>query len=253
MSNIMNYSFLFSNSSSSPSSGFGSYSWLSEYNNIRNGTYYKVLKAYYAKTRDTSDSTDKSSSTKKTNTVSEAKSEAEKLQSDASSLVSAADALITKGTDSLFNMKDITVKGEDGTETTTRGYDTDAIYSAVSKFVSSYNTLLEGASSSSSKTIQNQAINMANSTKSYEKLLDKIGITIGSNNKLTLDESKFKAADMTTVKTLFNGNSSFAYSASSRASMISASAKSEANKNSLYTSSGKYNNYSTGNLLDSIF
>ena len=44
---IMNSGFLFDNSSSS-SSGMNNYSWLSEYNNIRSGTYYKVLKAYYA-------------------------------------------------------------------------------------------------------------------------------------------------------------------------------------------------------------
>ena len=39
-------SFFFNNNSSS---GNGIYSLLSEYNHIKSGTYYKVVKAYYAK------------------------------------------------------------------------------------------------------------------------------------------------------------------------------------------------------------
>lgn len=95
---------------------------------------------------------------------------------------------------------------------------------------------------------------MVKNTKTYEKLLGKVGITIGSNNKLSVDEKAFKAADMSTVKTLFNGNSSFAYSTSSRASMINFSAASEANKTKTYTNTGKYNSdYTTGSMMDSIF
>lgn len=250
---FMNSGFLFNNSSSS-SSILGNYSWLSEYNNIRSGTYYKVLKAYYAKM--SSDDTDKSSSTKtnKKTAVSEEAKTLDQIQGDAKTLSSAAEALTTKGTNSLFNMKDITVKNEDGTETTTRGYDTDAIYNAVKKFTESYNSLLDSASSSNSSSILRSTLNMTNMTKSYSKLLSSVGITIGSNNKLSVDETKFKASDMGTVKTLFNGNMSYAYNAASRASMLSASASTEANKNKLYTNNGTYNNtYSTGNLMNSIF
>lgn len=250
---IMNSGFLFNNSSSS-SSILGNYSWLSEYNNIKSGTYYKVLKAYYSKVA--SDDTDSKSSSTKKNTlaVSEEAKTLDQIQGDAKSLSSAADALTTKGTDNLFKMKDITVKNEDGTETTTRGYDTDAIYSAVKKFADSYNSLLDSASSSDSSSILRSTLNMTNMTKSYSKLLSSVGITIGTDNKLSVDETAFKASDMGTVKTLFNGNASYAYNAASRASMLNASASSEANKNKLYTNSGTYNNtYSTGNLMNSIF
>ncbi len=121
-------------------------------------------------------------------------------------------------------------------------------------FVDNYNTLMSAASSSGSSTIQNQATSMANNTKAYEKLLSKVGITIGANHKLSIDQATFKAADMTTVKTLFNGNASFAYSASSKASLISFSANSEANKKSMYTNNGTYNNaYSSGSFMNSIF
>lgn len=250
---IMNSGFLFHNSSSS-SSMMGNYSWLSEYNNIKGGTYYKVLKAYYSKVA-SDDAGSKSSSAKKnTTTVSEESKTLDRIQVDAKSLGGAADALTTKGTGNLFKMKDVTVKNEDGTETTAKGYDKDAIYSAVKKFAESYNSLLDSASSSDSPSILRSTLNMTNMTKSYSKLLSSVGITVGAGNKLSVDETAFKASDMGTVKTLFNGNTSYAYNAASRASMLGASASSEANKNKLYTNSGTYNNaYSTGNLMNSIF
>lgn len=250
---IMNSGFLFDNSSSS-SSGMNNYSWLSEYNNIRSGTYYKVLKAYYAKNSSADKSSTVSSDKDYSKTASSEAKTLDQIQVDAKSLSSAADALITKGTDSLFKQKDITVKGEDGTETTTKGYDTGAIYDAVKKFADSYNTLLDSASSSDSTSILRTALNMTNMTKSYSKLLSSVGITIAEDNKLNVDETKFKESDMSTVKTLFNGNTSYAYNAATKASMLNISASSEANKDKLYTSSGQYNNtYSTGNLMNSIF
>ena len=42
----------------------------------------------------------------------------------------------------LFTQKDITTKDENGVESTTKGYDTDAIYSAVNSFVSKLNSVM---------------------------------------------------------------------------------------------------------------
>ena len=249
----MSFSFLFGNNNSS--SGNGIYSLLSEYNNIKSGTYYKVVKAYYAKQAGSTEAAKNSTAKDKTNTAlqSEKTKELNKTQSDAKALSEAAGALISRGS-SLFQEKDITTKGEDGKETTTKGYDMDAIYGAVKKFADSYNNLVDSASKSTSKTVRNQANNMVSGTKTYEKMLNKVGITIGSDNKLSVNEKDFKAADIITIKTLFNGNASFANNAASRASMISYSAQSEANKNSLYTNRGNYNNaYSTGSWMNSFF
>ncbi len=245
-------SFFFNNNSSS---GNGIYSLLSEYNHIKSGTYYKVVKAYYAKQTAAAKGTkDTDSSKKGTGTQSETSKALNKTQTDAKALSESAEALMARGTNSVFSEKDITVKGEDGTETTTKGYDTDAIYKAVKKFADSYNNLIDSGSKSTSKKVQNQMDNMVSGTQAYEKMLSKVGITIGSDNKLSIDEKAFKAADMTTAKSLFNGNASFAYSVSSRASMINFVAQSESNKSSLYTNRGNYNNlYSTGGLMNSFF
>ena len=250
--NLWNSGFLFNGGASSSSNGI--YSLLSEYNNIRSGAYYKVVKAYYAKQSGTDTKTDTKNSTGTTSKKTEAEQAYSGVQSSAKALISSADKLIATGKNSLFELKDIETKDENGQEITKKGYDTDAIYNAVKGFVDNYNTLMSAASSSGSSTIQNQATSMANNTKAYEKLLSKVGITIGANHKLSIDPATFKAADMTTVKTLFNGNASFAYSASSKASLISFSANSEANKKSMYTNNGTYNNaYSSGSFMNSIF
>ena len=251
--NLWNSGFLF-NSGTSSSSSNGIYSLLSEYNNIRSGAYYKVVKAYYAKQSGTDTKTNTKNNTSSTSKKTEAEKTYSGVQSSAKALISSADKLIATGTNSLFQLKDIETEDENGEKVTQKGYDTDAIYNAVKGFVDNYNTLLSEASSSSSSTIQNQATSMASNTKAYENLLSKVGITIGAYNKLSIDKDLFKAADMTTVKTLFNGNASFAYSASSKASLISFSANSEANKTSTYTSSGTYNSaYSSGSFLNGIF
>ena len=250
--NLWNSGFLFNGGASSSSNGI--YSLLSEYNNIRSGAYYKVVKAYYAKQSGTDTKTDTKNSTGTTSKKTEAEQAYSGVQSSAKALISSADKLIATGKNSLFELKDIETKDENGQEIPKKGYDTDAIYNAVKGFVDNYNTLMSAASSSGSSTIQNQATSMANNTKAYEKLLSKVGITIGANHKLSIDQATFKAADMTTVKTLFNGNASFAYSASSKASLISFSANSEANKKSMYTNNGTYNNaYSSGSFMNSIF
>lgn len=256
------YSFLFQNSNSSSGSGMnGMYSMLSEYNNIKNGTYSKVVKKYYAKAEESKETSadkttekDKDKKNKKLQTVSDEEKALNQVQADAQSLSKSADALITRGTSSLFKEKDLTVKAEDGSETTKKGYDTDAIYKAVKKFADGYNSLMTSMGETKSDSISSQVSRMANLTKTYEKQLGDVGIEIGSDHKLTVNEEKLKAADMTTLKTLFNGNTSYAYNVATKASMIQVSAKSEADSTKMYTSSGTYNNsWSMGSLMDSIF
>ena len=53
-----------------------------------------------------------------------------------------------------------------------------------------------------------------------EGLLNKVGITIGENNTLSLDEEKFKAANMSDLKALFSGSGSLADRVSQKASTM---------------------------------
>jgi len=242
----LDYSTLFSSlsgnrtsSSSSSSSLYGIN--LADYASIKNGSYYQLTKSYYAK------NSAESSSDNSSNKVSTSSA----VQSDADSLKESADKLFANGSDSLFAKKDVTTKKEDGTTTTAYGYDTDAIYKAVKSFADDYNEVLSSGSNSSNNNVLRQTLNMKNSTSVYKNLLNQVGITIGSDNKLSIDEETFKSSDMSTVKSIFNGTNSLSYTTSLKASQISYYADKAA---STYDFSGTLNNsYHSGSMYDSYF
>lgn len=247
-------SYLFSNlSSSRSSSGLGNLNYLSDYSSIKNGSYGKLLKAYYDKAGSDSSSTSTNSSKLSTSLAADSAKTLTAIESSADKLKDSADVLINKGKDSLFKEKDVTVKNDDGTTTTTKQYDTEAIYKAVSTFVTNYNSLIDSVSKSDSSSVSKAASNMTNITSLYSKTLEKVGITVGSDNKLTLDKEALKSADISTLKSVFNNSPSFAYSISTQASYIDYAASREALKANTYNYAGSYSsNYSVGNLLDSL-
>ena len=82
-----------------------------------------------------------------------------------------------------------------------------------------------------------------------EKMLEKVGITVDEDNQLKIDEKTFKAADMATVKGLFNERGGYGYQVSAQTSMINYYAENEASKSNTYTNSGTYTyNYNSGTL-----
>lgn len=252
------YGFLFdslNNNNSNASNNIFNAIDLSEYHSIKSGVYGKALKTYYAQQAEDTDSakTEKDSS-KKNSKESTAVDKLTEVNGNASALADSADKLITRGSDSLFRKKDITVKKEDGTSEIVEDYDADAIYNAVSDFAKKYNSFLTSMKNSGSDKIEGEVEGLTSLVEGYETSLNNIGITIGEDNKLSVAADKFKAADMNDVKKLFNGNTSFAYVASTRASVIGATANSEANVMKNYKSNGSYENAlsSMGNLLDSM-
>lgn len=245
----MDYSFLFSSMNSIGSSNSGS-NYLADYASIKNGSYLKLMKKYYAENppeRGQGSSVfSNSTSTDTAKTLSTIKSDAESLQDSAA-------ALTTKGSKSLFKQKEVTKEKEDGTKETVKEYDMDAIYKGVKAFVDDYNSLIDSASEANSTKLLRQTLNLTKATKSYANLLGDVGIKIGKGNKLEIDEEAFKEANITTVKSLFNGNASFAYNVSTKASMLGAAANTEASKANTYNGKGAYNSYSSGNIFDSYF
>jgi hypothetical protein len=239
---------LFSSLSSSKQSSGTSANFgidLSNYGLIKSGSYYKMMRAYYSTDSEgnsiasTSTSTSTSKDTAKTLT---------NIKSSASSLKDTAKALYTTGTDSVFNKK--TVKDADGNSTT--DYDTDAIYKAVNSFVSDYNSLVTAAGKSNTSSIANTTAAMVNTTSNNAGMLSKIGISVNSKDyTLSIDEDAFKKADMSTVKSLFNGSGSYAYSVAVKASMVNSYADIESSKSNTYSGSGNFTyNYSTGQLYN---
>lgn len=243
---------IYGNSNNSASSGLFGIN-VSDYNLIRSGSYFKLMKAYYGN----SDITGRISNntTTQTNnftrTTSTAKDDTKKLaqiEGAAESLKTAADDLLTKGNKSVFNKVD----QKDDKGNTTKVYDTDAIYKKVSSFVDSYNTMLKRADESNTSGVVRSVTSMIRATASNEKALEKIGITVGEDYQLSIDEETFKKADMNTVKSMFNTTGSYGFQVSSQASMVNFYAENEAAKANTYSSSGLYTyNYSTGQIYNS--
>ena len=212
------------------------------YNSIKNGSYSKLMRKYYS--NQASESTNGATANKNTGKVHSIdiqKNNAKVNRDNAASLVDSASELKKY---SLWSKVDKTDK--DGN--IAKEYDTDKIAKAVSSFVMDYNSLVSSTADSSSRYVLNSASNMVNYTRANADLLKKIGISVGSDNKLTVDEDKLKASDMAVVKSVFKDSGSFGQTISAKASTIYGNAVSQlselSTKNS-YTSNGLYS-YSSG-------
>lgn len=245
-------SFLFSGLGGGASSVAGS-NFLGDYMSIKNGSYTKLMKAYYGgtKTNESVKSAVKDNSAlKAVQTKEEAKKYA-KVQSTSDALKESADALLGRA---LYEQKDIVTKDKDGNETTVKGYDTDAIYKAVNSFVTDYNSVVKAADSADDDKIATRAGFMANQSISNLKSLLAVGISMNADGTLALDKDSFMKADMSKVKKLFNGAGSYGYQVSAQASMINFAADRAAKRGSSYTMTGSYStNFSNGNLYNSYF
>lgn len=186
--------------------------------------------------KDISTSNSNSSSTNKTETSADSvqKKEMTNMQKYADELENAANTLLKTGDNSLFK-----------TEYTEE--DKEALYKAVSDFVSDFNTVLKNGNASTVKTIVNMTGRMKDSADDYKELLKGIGISVEEKN-LTIDKDSFMNAGMEQVKKLFNETNSFGYFTSQKAESMEFAANNEANRNNLYTKNGTYNNISVGTL-----
>lgn len=215
------YSTLLSGGSSS--TGMDASSLLADYASIKNGSYGKMMKAYYAKAAASEEDDDDSSSSKKTSS-----------NKEKDTLTASAASSAYKAAEKLSTME----FSEDNL---------DEAYDAVSDFVKQYNSLIKNGTSSKNTAVQKQAQYLYDTMYSNYKLFAKVGITLNTDRTLELDEKTFKKGSTATMKTLFNGANSFADKVSYKASQMyryanegkSITAKS-------YTSSGTYSTTNTG-------
>ena len=201
----VDYSFLFGGTPAPSASGTFS---LSDYAAIKNGSYGKLLKAYYAK-----------QDAEKAASGGETVQKATMMKTGADALKKSADAL---------NNSELWEKN-----------DFDAITKAVKSFVEDYNDVIKQAGDSNSKDVLRNAVWLTGMTEANENILSKIGITVGKGNEIELDEEALKKADIQTLKSVFTGYNSFADKVSMKANSISNAA---ARTSGTYRKNGTYNN-----------
>ena len=113
-------------------------------------------------------------------------------------------------------------------------------YEAAQQFVSSYNDLYSATRSSGNTAVSNKSEFVANMTNAYSRKLEAVGISVGTDGKLSIDEDKFKAADEDDLKKIFGKDNSYASFMSTQANAFTAYANSAAylDSNTTYTKAG---------------
>jgi hypothetical protein len=215
-------------------SGTADLNFFSDYASIKNGSYGKLMRAYYG--GNTNNNIKSIVNNSSFSTSNDTTTQLKQIETAAETLKSSADKLLATGSKSLFG-------GEENV---------DEIYKAVSTFVNDYNSMLDKAGELNSASITSRITSLKNMTSSNKNLLERVGITVGTDGILSIDQEIFKKADMTTVKSLFNGTGSYAWNISSQASWINFTAANEATKANTYNANGNFNN-STGNIFSTYF
>ena len=203
---------------------------LADYASIKNGSYKKLMKAYYKQEEEE----------KAAAAGGDSKTKLTSIKATADELKSSAEALQKED---LWQKKTFTKTNEEtGEETTYEDYDWEAITNAVKKFTDAYNSMVEGAGNSDTKNILMNTSWMTKMTASNAKLLAKAGIEIGKDNKLSVDEEALKK-NISTTKFVFKGYNSFADKVATKAGGISDSAaRAAADMASAYDKHGAYTN-----------
>lgn len=184
-------------------SAFGSFN-LSDYASLKNGSYKKLVKSYYAEQKKTAD-TDKPVENKKNKVQSADKTGLSQMKVQSDSLKAATQAL---GKEDLW-------KQTDGK------YNTEKITDAVKSFVKGYNATITQAGKVNSKEIAQDVNFMNGMTSTMSKALSKIGVTVGLDGKMTLNEDSLKKANVSDIKSLFTGTVSYGSQIEGKAGEIS--------------------------------
>lgn len=221
------YSNLFSSLPKKDESTNGFENLATEFNSIRSGSYGKLLSAYYKKMN---------SGDSATEAIQKETANRQLVGGNASSLKSAAKTL---------SKLDFSDDSEAGKAKNLK---------AVKDFISSYNSVIDTADDVNSKSILQNAVWMTNITKKSAGLLNELGITIGENNQLTLDETKWANANASTKSALFNGRQGFAEKMVYKAGqMTNFSAEKASYTASAYKNNGDYTKVTAQSMYEDLF
>ncbi len=96
----------------------------------------------------------------------------------------------------------------------------DQMIAAIKDFTESYNATLDGLQNTDSLNALEKGVSLVNTTRAYARSLSRIGIVVGSDNRLTVNEDNVKKATSESFRSLFSGNYSYASKVADKASYI---------------------------------
>ena len=130
--------------------------------------------------------------------------------------------------------------------------DKDALVKKVTAFAESYNSAIDAMGKSDSVDALKAGLSMTNTVKTYSGALSRMGVKVGSDNKLTVNEETLRAADDNAVSSMFGSTYSPVARIAGKAETIGKAAENKAQttalRNMLYgqtESSGLYSGYNS--------
>lgn len=185
----------------------GNLNFLSDYASIKNGSYGKLMKAYYGAEKASVASSSKKS---RSNNVLEEILE-EKKNPKVSKDVQKANADLTTGISSLKASVSTLQSDKTYTDTENGQSAADKVVSAVKTYVTDYNNVVKAAKGSTLSGKTAYVANMMSSTARNADKLAEIGVTINTDGTIELNEGKLKTADMSKVQELFSSKDIMSY------------------------------------------
>ena len=228
------YSSLFGSMSKDQNGGLN----LSDYASIKNGSYGKLMKAYYSKgnTSNVESTNNKQNKSDVLEQLVGSKKSSSVNQKDTGVTLSKLESSSSKVSKSVAELSD---------SKTYEKEDKEALFESASSFVKGYNELLSASSMSDNKNVTSMTNSATTFSTAFKKSLSEIGITVGDDKKLSIDEKTFKKADASQIKKLFGGNGSYGGMVKANVDAINQTAQTEAKKLSgVYQASGNYSNAS---------
>ena len=171
--------------------------FLSDYASIKNGSYSRLMKAYYGTGQSLSTGTGTSDRKRGSNILD--KILEEKMHPKVSKEVQKANTNLTAGLSSL-NASVATLQNDSTYTDSTDGRSAaDKVVSAVKAYVTNYNNVVTAAKDSTLSSKTAYVANMMSSTAANADKLSEIGVTVNSNGTLDLDVAKLKEAGASKV------------------------------------------------------
>ncbi len=206
------YSHLFSSVGSAAGNAASS-NWLGDYAAIKNGSYGKLMKAYYADSKGESawqstgtTATSKSSKSNVLDRILE-----EKRHPKVSKEAQKANAELTSGLSSLKTSVSVLQNDKTYTDTANGQSAADKVVSAIKSYVSEYNNVVNAAKNSTLANKTAYVANVMSTSATNADKLSEIGITVNSNGTLDLDEAKLKEAGVSKVQEMSSSKNVMSY------------------------------------------
>ncbi|MCI8670185.1 MAG: hypothetical protein HFI34_11825 [Lachnospiraceae bacterium] len=183
--------------------------FFSDYASIKNGSYARLLKAYYGRGYDSSTSASGSTRSRSSNVLE--KLLEERRNPKVSEEVQEANANLTSGISSLRGSVSTLQNEKTYTDTEKGQTAAEKVVSAVKDYVKQYNNVVSNAKHSTLSAKTSHVAAMMRSTAANADKLSEMGITINKNGTLQMNENKLKATDISKVQELFSAKDITSY------------------------------------------